>query len=892
MSTSKQSESTPELKQAQQRIVELERRIAKLEAGKEGDADLQAMSLAFYRELSQGCSDAVIESALGVLGRAGGFDRVYLLRNGETPQGDVQIEQAGHWVAETDGDAASPLMYEGNKYSVFFPEWEKRLKGGEAVCGSIKDAPELESLVLLRQGVQSYLWIPLRFEGVWWGVLGFDSQRTEGALDAGFIQAVEPLACGLLASMMHAQLRQSFQQLNWQLELANATGCLGFWCWYPRHDVLELDRSMKDLAGYGDRLFSATRDDWDRVCIDNDGRTLSELVMEQVNSGEKGFELGHHIRHKNGKLLWAMSRCKVDGAGDSLRVIGVTEDLSERREREMILAEARSQADSGKRAKTEFIARMSHEVRTPLNAVIGFATLLRQTELDDEQVGFVKHLEASSKLLLSLVNNILDYSQMEQKRMHLDMRPMDVMNVMESVVKVFSDSVLRKGLSIQLKVTGQLPERVEMDRQRFQQLLYNLLSNAVKFTERGEIRVLAHWKTETLDQGRLQVSVADSGIGIEAERLDAILEPFSQADTHCLSRRFGGSGLGLSIVQTILEAMGAQLEVHSELGKGSTFSFRVPMKILDRKPMRKPSELLNPERMDEAEVRTLRSRRARVKILLAEDNLMNQQVVARMLQRLGFNAVMVNNGRKALDAVKRWDFDLVLMDLMMPVMDGLEASKAIRAELPKEKQPVIVALTANNSSEDRADAKEAGMDDFMSKPVGLQRLERTICEYMELPLVSLGKQDAYAKTIVFESIQPEQDIEQEEKLHFHHIDPDCMRRMVGLDESSDVQDEFICETLDAFFSNADSLMESLQPALESGDWDTFVMNAHSIKGNARSVGAVSLGNLAQQLEVWGKARRADDCMRLINTTEREFRQSCEELRQLRDSLEDYEAQTG
>ncbi len=383
-------------------------------------------------------------------------------------------------------------------------------------------------------------------------------------------------------------------------------------------------------------------------------------------------------------------------------------------ERTAALQEALARAEAATVAKSDFLATMSHEIRTPLNGIIGLADVLALSPLDAEQAGHVELLIKSGQSLLALINDILDFSKIEAGHLLLEDREFDPKAELLHVAEMFRPLATDKGINLSVRI-GDLPELVEGDSLRIRQVVSNLLSNAIKFTPSGEVVLEARsHPLEAEGAGwRLDVSVKDSGIGISANAIGHIFEPFSQADSST-TRRFGGTGLGLAICKKLVTAMGGGISVES--GAGSTFRFHVHLKPLMRGGGSSPADGLS----------CASSAIPDLKILVVEDNPVNQTVTLALLKKLGQKAELVSSGAAAVERVRGGVFDLVFMDMQMPGMDGIEATEAIRA-LPLAHQPRIIALTANAFESDRARCLEAGMDGFLSKPFRLEDLRGILC---------------------------------------------------------------------------------------------------------------------------------------------------------------------
>lgn len=449
--------------------------------------------------------------------------------------------------------------------------------------------------------------------------------------------------------------------------------------------------------------------------------------IEQFSNDECGEVAGEFNRMTENLLI---SRNELQKTVDTLRST------------ESSLRTARDAAEASNRAKTEFIANMSHELRTPMNAIIGMSSVLTGENLPEKTREGVGTIRSSADALLRIIDDILDISKLDAGRLDLNLQPFDLAACIEAMKEPFVARCAERGIEFAVELARDLPPAINGDPARLTQVLNNLLSNAVKFTERGRVVLsVVRGKSENGDD-RIQFSVQDTGVGIPANRMDLLFKTFSQVDAST-TRRFGGTGIGLAIAKHLVDLMGGKIEVESEVGRGSRFFFSIPAPIatLPRKPdsaaataSNDVARIANSNTPEAAPKKPTPSAAASpalgagfaqkhpLRILLVEDNPVNAQVAQLLLKRLGYTPDWAVNGRKAVENTESKIYDLVFMDLQMPEMDGLDATREILRTVPDSRLPYIIALTANARQEDRDACAAAGMHDFISKPVQLEKI--------------------------------------------------------------------------------------------------------------------------------------------------------------------------
>ncbi|MEH2268482.1 MAG: ATP-binding protein [Nostoc sp.] len=511
-------------------------------------------------------------------------------------------------------------------------------------------------------------------------------------------------------------------------------------------------------------------------------------------------------------------------------------------------------------AKQEFLAMISHEVRTPIASVIGMASLLLYTELTPEQQDFVETIYTSGNSLLKIINDFLDFSKIQSGNLELEEEPFPLRNCIHEALYMLAPTAREKGLKLTFLETPELATTIVGDITRLRQVLINLLSNAIKFTETGSIEVSVITRknsdinhSSVVNTEEIQFSVKDTGIGIPRDRLERLFKAFSQVNSS-ITRQYGGTGLGLAICKQLCELMGGRIWVESELNVGSTFYFTIAASVIPEESAGASavfSQQEIPKAIESPQVEQLAFKSQelfnvpassspspdfhKLRILLTEDNLVNQKIALKQLKSLGYSADIANNGKEALQLLEKIPYDLILMDCQMPILDGLETTKQIHrwqeSSFASGRRPVVIAMTANAMKQDKQMCLDAGMDDYLSKPVMKENLAAMLEHWKSV--IFRAKEIAATEQTVSTTDVDSVDL------------PIDWERLHQLSENNP---EFELELLQIFVEDIQPRLEVIKIAIAAHDFEQLTLQTHQIKGASANMGVTTMYLAAEKLE--------------------------------------------
>lgn len=533
-----------------------------------------------------------------------------------------------------------------------------------------------------------------------------------------------------ISAASHKKLRQLNEDLKKEkqrFELAVQGAENGMFDWDVRTDKVYYSPRWKSMIGYDDDEIENNFEEWQSRVHQEDLSATIEILQNYLSGKSEIYDATYRMQHKNGSWIWIQARGKAsrDAEGNPLRMVGFHTDVTEYRNLLENLEQAVENSEQANIEKSRFLANMSHEIRTPMNAIIGMTHLALATDLDEKQKNYIQKAHYSAESLLTIINDILDVSKIESGKLSLekvDFYPEEIRDNVKSIMSVKSQEA---NINFECYPDPKTPEVLRGDPLRLTQVLINLCNNALKFTpEGGEVSSSCKLLEDNEDGVKLQFSVTDNGIGMTEEQQNNLFQPFTQGDSST-TRQYGGTGLGLTISKKLVELMGGKIWVESEPEVGSTFYFTVALEHQKATPVRQHQASVQLEEQANEAIRQLQGTR----VLLVEDNEINQELASDVLSTHGLVVEIASNGKEAIEMLETSAYDGVLMDCQMPIMDGYEATRAIRQKEQFKELPII-AMTANAMKGDREKVLDVGMNDYIPKPFDPHEIFVTMAKWI------------------------------------------------------------------------------------------------------------------------------------------------------------------
>ena len=636
------------------------------------------------------------------------------------------------------------------------------------------------------------------------------------------------------------------------------------WDWDITTGRLTFSDAIVTVFGHPPSLMATTIDVGFGLLHPDDVSTAARNIQDFLAGREALFSGEYRLRRADGTYATVYDRAHVirSSEGAPLRMVGSLTDISRHREAELAMRAATTAAEAANRSKSEFLANMSHEIRTPMNGVLGMLELTLDSELRPEQRDYISTARTSAESLLTLINDNLDFSKIEAGKMVLEPRPFAIRSFLAELLRPLEFRASEKGLRLSVDVDEGIPTSVVGDLNRIRQILINLVGNAIKFTAHGEVTLRVQSDTAGVPTVsgvplHLHFTIRDTGIGIPADKQRAIFEAFIQADAST-TREHGGTGLGLAIASKLVALMGGHIRVESEVGEGSTFHLTLLLRSADDLPGHATAGASVHERTRNLPTPVAHPPIPALRILLADDNVVNQKFLGALLTKRGHVVVIASNGREVLENMATVDFDVILMDVHMPELSGFETTALIRAmEEGTDRHIPIIAVTARAMVGDRERCLDAGMDDYLSKPIHLASLYQALARWCPGAAASRTPSPDHRETA---------------------IDARTLMGLVDGDEA------LLAELVALFTAESPRLLGEIRSAVREQNAAALTDAAHALKGSASSLTLHSAAEAASRLERIGRDGSLDAAPELVLALELEINRSIGALNALTGSL--------
>ncbi len=565
---------------------------------------------------------------------------------------------------------------------------------------------------------------------------------------------------------------------------------------------------------------------------ENDKPLFEENYLTPVKNNKKIKGI-FRVIHKNGGVVYLMyQNFRVETPGAEPYIISFAQDITDRIKIERELKEAKKLTEETAKIKEKFLANMSHEIRTPMNGIMGITALLQKTPLNEEQAGYLKIVQDSAQILLNIINDILDLEKINSGSVNLEVIPFNISDRLQNIVSLFKPVAEGKQLKLQLVLNIGKHLVIGGDPTRFTQIMNNLISNAIKFTHGGGVTVVASADNVNEETTLVHIAVQDTGIGISDEGFDKLFSPFTQAHPET-TRMYGGTGLGLAITKNLVDMQKGRIWIDSKLNIGSTFHVEIPFKTYKHQP----------EMSQKTEQKQNRVINKKVKVLLAEDNDINQLLANKILQHFGFEAKTAGNGNEAILLLQQDDFDVILMDIQMPVKNGIEAASEIRALADEKKRNIpIIALTANALKGEEQKYFAVGMNGYLTKPFKEKELYEAISGVLPADYLEISGGEAEAEAV-------------DEAVAAQEVQEDKLYNLADLRIIQKDDEGFIKNIVGLFMQNVPKNASELVTACDNGDWERVFFLAHKMKSSIELVNINAIRSDIKKVELNAKTRQ-------------------------------------
>jgi PAS domain S-box-containing protein len=774
---------------------------------KRRDALLSGVSLSTHFLLARKTNfNQSMIHALEALGRSTGVDRVYIFENHyDSSKGENITSQIFEWTRDAKLKEINNPLLKNISYEKYLIRWYHTLSQGRPVHGDVKDFPWTERSFLEPQKIQSILVLPIIIEDRFWGFIGFDDCAQTREWSESEISILAAAAGSLGSAVVRKRAENSLKESESRFrDVVNAVGEY-IWETDARGHFVFLTDKIQEILGYTpSQCLGKTFFDF---MSPPEAARIKKIYLKARDNQKPLYNLEIKTIHKNQETVWQrISAIPVlNGNNEVIGYRGAALDITQQFRNLEEIKKAKNAAEKNAEDKSRFLSHMSHEIRTPMNVIKGLSDLLLEETLTESMRENVEAIGFSANNLLAVINDILDFSKIESGKITFESISFDLREFIHKNIQAFRVKAREKNLVMESRIDEKIPQFLKGDPYKLNQILTNLLGNAIKFTHEGKIALEAELSHQEPWKAVINFRVSDTGIGIPKKRLKTVFESFSQAGPDT-TRKYGGTGLGLTICKNLIEKQGGSIKVRSIPGKGTVFEFHLPFTL--EKQVKKTA----PEKKEKQSLKG-------VKLLIAEDNPMNQFLLKRVLEKWDTDFEIVENGLKVLEKLQTTKYDLILMDIQMPEMDGLEATEVIRNSSSLKDIPII-AFTAN------------AMDRYFTK--NENRL------FDEVVLKPVNQQELYEK---IKTLFPDFSLKKAPESPTEKVDLSYIEEFVREEPPEKMK-----ELLELFITNLDRNRTFIEESMHRKDWKSLARAAHTLKNDFLNVRLKQSAEKFEQME--------------------------------------------